>query len=201
MKKRPFTLLEVLIALGLTMLVLSFLLLAYAGSERISSAWRERERKEFSKLFLQHRLGEVFRNLEEAFFITLDEVPGVTLAGMPILVFSYDNGFIRDPALSRSVLGALFADAKGKLNLITWPERELWGDLQIPPFHREILMEDITLFQVDFFQMKGEKEAGWVKEIKTLPGAIKVTAAKKNEAPLTFMFPVPAILSVLRVPK
>lgn len=211
MKKRPFTLLEVLIALGLTMMIMTFLLLAYAQSEKISSGWRQQEQKEFSKLFLQHRLGEVFRNLEEVnqektFFFTLDEIPGVTLPQMPVLVFSYDNGFLRDPYLSRSVLGALFVDLKGALNLITWPERELWGDLTLPPFHREVLMEDLVQFQLEFFQTKGEKEAGWLKEawtkeIKSFPGAIKLTAMKKNEPPQTFYFPVPETLSVIRVPK
>lgn len=210
-KIQLFTLLEVLIALGLTMMILTFLLLAYAQSEKISSSWRQTEQKEFAKLYLQHRLGEVFRNLEveldqeKTFFFTLDEIPGVTLGGMPILVFSYDNDFIRDPALSKSVLGALFVDSKGALNLITWPERELWKDSQLPPFHREVLMEDLSLFQLEFFQMKGEKEAGWVKEgwskeMKNLPGAIKVTVMKKNE-PFTFLFPIPKILSVLRIPK
>lgn len=211
MKKRPFTLLEVLIALGLTMMVLTFLLLAYAQAERVSSGWRQQEQKEFSKLFLQHRLGEVFRNLEEVnqektFFFTLDEAPGVTLPQMPVLVFSYDNGFLRDPYLSRSVLGALFVDSKGVLTLITWPERELWGDLTLPPFHREVLMEDLVLFQLEFFQTKGEKEAAWIKEawtkeIKSFPAAIKLTAMKKNEPPLTFYFPVPETLSVIRAPK
>lgn len=210
-RRRPFTLLEVLIALGLTMMILTFLLLAYAQSEKISSGWREVEKKEFSKIFLQHRLGEIFRHLEEAdqekkFFFTTEEVPGVTLPASPVLVFSYDNGFIRDPALSNSVLGALFVDIHGALNLLTWPQRELWGDLQVPPFHREVLIENLSTIQLEFFQMKDNKEAGWIKdgwskEMKELPGAIRLTVVKKEESPQTFFFPVPKILSVVRVPK
>lgn len=210
-RKSCFTLLEVLIALGLTMMILTFLLLAYADAERTSSFWREKEKKEFSKLFLQNHLAEVFRSLvevdqEKTFFFTTDEVPGLTAPGAPILVFSYDNGFIRDPALSKNVLGALFVDSKGTLNLITWPERELWGDMQIPPFHREVLMEDLTFFNLEFFPMEGDRKMEWIKgdwskERKNLPGAIKLTAMKKNEAPLTFFFPIPSLLSVIRVPK
>jgi type II secretory pathway pseudopilin PulG len=210
-RKSLFTLLEVLIALGLTLMILTFLLLAYAESERTASFWREREEKEFSKLFLQRRLGEVFRNLletdqEKAFFFTTDEIPGTTAPGSSILVFSYDNGFLRDAALSKSVLAALFVDIKGTLNLITWPARGLWGDMQVPPFHREALMEDLSLFQMEFFPMEGDRKLewtkeGWSKERKDLPGAIKITATKKNEAPLVFYFPIPTNLSVVRVPK
>lgn len=209
--KRTFTLLEVLIALGLTMLILTFLLLAYADAERISSMWREKEQVQFSRIFLQHRLGEVFRNLEEAdqeatFFFTFDGVPGVSLPSSPILVFSYDNGFLRDPALSRSVLGALFLDTTGALNLLTWPERELWGDLQVPPFHREVLMENLTQITLEFFQMNEEQEPlwvkeGWSKEEKSIPGAIKLIAFEKDAAPLTFLFPIPQVLSTIRVAK
>ncbi len=132
-QKRNFTLLEILIALGLTLLILSSLLAAYFGAERSAAWWKKEENAQFAERFFYHRLLEVFNHLVEVdqnttFFFTTNSSSGYTLPGSLSLIFSYDNGASLDANLAGTVLARLYIDAQGNLTLLTWQDRELWGD-------------------------------------------------------------------------
>lgn len=211
-KRLFFTLLEVLIALGLTLVILSSLMAAYLNIEKSAAWWRKEENALFAERFFSHRLLEVFSHLEEIdqnkmFFFTTDSSNGLQLPGTMSLIFSYDNEASLDASLSGSALGRMFVDNEGNLTLITWPEREKWQDLGIPSVHREVLMKGIKGLQFSFFILPNSKEenpsnaawttGGFSKDKKELPGAIKLILTVDENKEKTYYFPVPQTLSVI----
>src|SRR4029078_4676024 len=94
-KKLKFTLLEVLIALGLTLLILSTLMTVYLNTERTSAWWKKEEKEQFTLRFFTHRLTEVFNHLVES-----DQKKSFFLNSESGLIFSYDNGASLDRLFS-----------------------------------------------------------------------------------------------------
>lgn len=197
-----FTLLEVLISLGLTLLIISSLLAAYLSIEKSSIWWKKEEDALFAERFFSHRLLEVFTHLEE-----IDQNKTFFFTSGDALVFSYDNGASLDTSLSGKVMGRLFVDAEGNLTLLTWPERETWKDLGLPSVHREVLWKDIKGLRFAFFILPNSKdenpsnaewkEGSFSKDQKELPGAIKLILTTKEGQERTYYFPVPQTLSVV----
>lgn len=190
-RKRLFTLLEVLIALSLTMLIMTTLLSSYLGAIRSALYWQQKQEELFQDQFFQHRLQEVFTSLIEkkkgnSFFFTIDN------AGTPSLVFSYDNGLIFDYNLSGDVLGRLYLDPVGRLLLITWPKKDLWSESLPPPFHLEVLMTNVKAFSIDFFNVS--------KDPQSLPGIISIKLIKGDQKERRFFFPIPKEISHVTVP-
>lgn len=211
-KRLSFTLLEILIALGLTLLILSSLMAAYLNIERSSAWWRKEENALFAERFFSHRLLEVFSHLEEidqnkTFFFTLESSGGFQLPGTTSLIFSYDNEASFDPSLANKVLGRIFVDNEGNLTLLTWPKRESWKDLGLPSLHREVLMKGVKELKFSFFVLPNSKEdpppnaawqtAGFSKDQKELPAAIKLTLKTNEDQEKIYYFPIPQVLSVI----
>lgn len=208
---RYFSLLEVMIALGLTLMIFTVLLGAYLSAERSALSWQKEEEAYFPQRYLQHRLEDVFRHLttkidqqNNYFFSTPPS--SLFLTDTPSLIFSYDNGILLDPRLSGEVLGRLFIDLEGNLTLLTLPSREIWKEGINPPSHAEILMRGVRGLQFEFYHLpqdqnstgaKDWKSDGWNKELKYLPAIIKMTLIK-DEQSLLFLFPVPQVLAVVR---
>lgn len=195
-QKRNFTLLEVLIAMGLTLLVLTTLMTAYLSLERTSAWWQREEKEQFTYRFFTHRLTQVFNQL-----LDIDQTKTFFLSTESGLIFSYNNGASLDQNFSGPVLGRLFIDPTGTFYLITWPERELWGESGLPPFHRELLLKNVAALQVSFLQKDENgtswKSGGYSKEIKELPAAIKMVLTTKDQKVHTFYFPIPQTLAYI----
>lgn len=209
LRKRAFTLLEVLIAMVLTAGLLSFMLGVYLDAERSSAWWRSQEEKLLPERFMQRRLEDIFRHLIEpdqktSFFFATDSSPGLFLPGTPSLIFSYNNGIVNDSNLSEDVLGRLFVDNNGQMTLITWPERSIWNLPGLQPFHREVLLSHVTDFKLSFVRAPdplNDDEGGtsfeWTRERKELPMVIKMNV-KANDNPVReYLFPVPQTLAIV----
>jgi hypothetical protein len=215
MKKRSFSLLEVLIGLALSSILFAVLLGAYFQAQYAAIKVAKEEKDRFPEKFLLHRLSEVFLNLSQdvdqtaQFFYTLDLAE--SLGNAPALLFSYDNGMVLTPWLSGNVLGLLFLDQDKNLTLITWPSRDKWADDKPQKMHREVLWSNIEIVRFDFFYVpENNGEAGkapswlrgaWPKEIKGVPAAIELfleTSEKKNHS---FLFPIPSQLAIFREKK
>lgn len=206
--RRFFTLLEVLIALALTMILLTTLLGAYFQAEKTSLFWRQQEEALFPERYLNHRLEEVFRGIDtvdqkKTFFFTSADTSGLSLPGSSSLVFSYQNGVVLNIPLSGSVLGRLYVDRDGNLTLLTWPSPADWPTDRPPPVHREVLMSQLRGFQVEFFHIptdkQGETQVGWKRDVwskdyKYAPGLIKMRLTKANGQTSLFCFPIPAVV-------
>lgn len=200
-KKRFFTLLEILISLGLALLIISTLLISYLNIEKTAAWWKNEEDLLFQEKFFAHRLFEIFNQLEDpdqnkTFFFTTQTPPS--------LVFSYNNGVLLDPSLSSSVLGRLMIEPNEGVVLLTWPARENWESASLPPFHREMLLKGVEDIKFSFFHIANEeapaewKESVYSKDLKELPGAIKIELVFQNGSQKPFFFPIPQTLSYIK---
>lgn len=209
MRKRYFSLLEVLIAFSLASLIFMVLLGGYFQAQYAAALATREEVERFPEKYLLHRLSDVFLNLSpkvdqaSQVFFTFDL--GESKDNTPALLFSYDNGMVFNPLVSGDVLGLLFLDQEGNFTMITWAAREKWSNDKPPKMHREVLWPHVKNVRFDFFSIPENQSPQWVeriwpKELKASPAAIRIsveTQEKSND----FYFPVPRQLAVIREKK
>lgn len=208
MHKRPFTLLETLIATALTVVILSTVTYLYQQIDYINNKTEAIQRDNFKLLNMENRLSEVLPRAigefgkEENYFFTVSDPSGIFKQGSPkSLIFTYDNGVDINKKLSNHVYGELFLDPQGRLSLATWPIKSRWPDTGLPFIKKEVLLEDVDSFSLWFFvppdkkwmldktkdkpaQLKPSPEGSWVEEwsteYKLLPGMIRLEIKRKG---------------------
>lgn len=208
-KKRFFTLMELLIALSLAVMITGVLLYYYYQMSKVSVLSDQATVKAFRMRYLQDRLQDLSLRMippkdKNSYFLVGNNLPSIFQSEGANLIFSYNNGVVFDQNLSNEVLGRLFVDPKGKLILMTWPSRDKWEPHSIPPFHKEILAENVKRVDFDFFigssdpreqspyeLSPGRWEHNWRREFKALPAMIrfKVTFGEQTK-PVIFSFPL-----------
>lgn len=208
-KRRPFTLLEVLISLMLSTIIMSVLLYYYFQVSQTSALGEKAAVNSFKLRYLENRLNDLTlrflqpNNKDQVFFLGNPHI-GIFSPNTANLIFSYDNGVVQGP-LSGSVLGRLYVDPEKRLTLLTWDNIKKWGDTGVPPFHREILFENVETFSIDFFigsktdeeQSKATRDelrlpkwlSYWGKDFKELPALIRFNIKTPSEE-LTYAFPL-----------
>ena len=146
MTKRPFLLLEFMIALSLLGIIVAFLFSSYRDLS-LTKAVLQKERGEIlSRQKLQLRLGQVFSGLR-----TLE------LKHPHCCTLTYDNGTDPDIQFCGLLEGQLHTDAKNRLVLVSTSKQ---GSQR-----QEILGEDIKSFELKFFnRQKGEWENKYPSE-------------------------------------
>lgn len=156
--KRCFVLLEVLIAMGLTIIILSALMGFYFEVSRINIALEKEQQVSFHKLYLTTRLSAILpktvspAEVEKDFFFysSLSSDP-FSLAGSQSLTFVYDNGVKLDPAFSNNVLARLYVNSDGELCLATWPSPRRWNEFNFPPVKHEVLFTGVENLAFEFY--------------------------------------------------
>lgn len=208
-RRRFFTLLEVLIALSLAVMITGVLLYYYYQMSQVSALSDKATQRAFQMRYLQDRLQDLTLRMsppkdKNSYFFLGSNAPGIFQSEGANLIFSYNNGVVFDQNLSNEVLGRLFVDPKGKLTLMTWPSRDKWEAHTIPPFHKEILAENIQKIEFDFFTgasdpreqnpfdlAPGRWEHNWRREFKALPAMIRFKVTPMNqEKPIIFAYPL-----------
>lgn len=124
--KNSFTLIEVLIALGLTSILMATLLFWYKHITTTKHQFKEMEWTILEERYLHQKLGNIFSSLpcnSENFkqhFFTSDTDQRQIVGNS--LVFYFDNGPNLDPQLANFVLGRIYLDAQSKtICLGVWP--------------------------------------------------------------------------------
>lgn len=151
-----FTLLEVIISLILSTIIMSVLLYYYFQVSQASVMSDLEAVKSFKTRYLESRLQDLTlrflppNNKDHVFFSGNPQI-GLFLPSSSNLIFSYDNGKVLNGPLSSFVLGRLFVDPEKRLTLITWEDLAKWEETGVPPFHREILFENVDEFAIDYF--------------------------------------------------
>lgn len=205
--KRYVSLIEVLIAMVLTVLVLSTLLFFYQQISFISIDIDKVKAEHFNLRYVENRLSEILpRTINEkdkkdfAFFSLNDD--GIGMGGSQSLIFTFDNDISRDNAFSNNVIGRLYLDKQGALTLAYWPVPKRQEKGGTVPMKKEILMEGVDSLSFEFFippEKTGEPSSNkppekpspepkgnwrkqlWLKEYKTLPAMVKLHVGLKNE--------------------
>lgn len=204
-KKRTAILLELLIALSLTAMLLTFLFSFLVESSKIEKKLDQARMAITARGHLQTRLQSILssvshHSLEASLYTdTFDKEK------QPSLVAYFDNGIDPDPAFSGAVLGRLFLDESHNLSLAIWPldknKAHLWRN--------EILMSGIESYEFAFLgrnsapeQKKKEKiepingafawRSLWAKSESRVPSMIRLTLQEERaKEPLRFAFILP----------
>lgn len=207
-KIRHFTLLEILIALSLSLIISGVLLFYYFQMSRVANLSEQATVRAFELRTLQNRLQNITLsfvkpNNRSTFFFQGSTPPGLFLSGTNTLIFSYDNGIVFDEALSNQVLGRLFVDPEKNLTLLTWVAREKWEAHVIPRFHREVLLKNVEKFSMQFLATNEEDASKayldlifnqwidhWRKEYQRLPALIRYKVQQIGQKEEIFAFPI-----------
>lgn len=209
-RRLKFTLLEVLIALALATVILSTLLYFYFQMSQASIVADRAAVESFKIRFLENRLRDltlrmVEPNNEDHVFFSGNSNFGLFLPNTDNLVFTYDNGKVLSDSLSSYVLGRLYVDPEKRLTLMTWQDRSKWKDNVLPPFHREVLFDNVEKFGIDFFVgPKSDEEQSltpreelrlpkwfkpWGKDFQELPALLKFTITTEG-GDIVYVFPL-----------
>lgn len=162
--KRFMSMMEMLIAMTLTIGLLSALTYFYSQIELLSSASEVLQRKSFHTRYAESRLIQVFANtipeynfkdtnLASAYcFFTTGDLHGFLAQNSPSLVFMYNNKAKADGNDADVCLARLFLDKEGRFCLASWEPPYEWKMGAEPPMAKiEVLMENVTLLEFEFF--------------------------------------------------
>lgn len=154
-----FTLIEVMISLGLMALILSTLTYFFQQVNTIGRTTDRIRKESFSLRNLENRLSDIIPKATSAsdpagdfIFYTSQSTDSIFAAGSPSLVFTFDNDVnLVDPNFSNHVLGKIFLDKNNNLTLAIWPSPKRWEDNKPIPMIREVLYENVEALAFDFF--------------------------------------------------
>lgn len=157
LKRKGFvSLLEVMIAMTLTVLVLTTLTYFYRQVIVIGSDLDKVQKESFEKRYVENILSDVLPKAtsekdpkNDFVFFTAPEEIGLTKS--PSLIFTFDNGIDIDKVFSNNVIGRLFVDPSGRLILAYWPSPKRWDGNPSPPMKKEILLEGVDSLGFEFF--------------------------------------------------
>lgn len=164
-KKGFFTLLEVLISMGLAVVMISALLFFYRYLSEMNLQINKTEAENFAARFVQSRLAGVFYQLqglklkpvvkkgqeEPVAFYSLEEEGGLQRENMQTLIFIFDNGASMNTPFANEVLAKLFVDENNRLCLALWPHPKRWPPVGRPPMNIEVLMENVSHLSLKFY--------------------------------------------------
>lgn len=194
--RRNFTLIEVLIALGLGAVLFTFLLQTYLFIAQSAQQAAVENNALFPKRHLLHRLNPLFCRLSSrasSFFVLTDDRHGLFLPGSRSLLFTYDNGVCVDASFTGLVTSWFFVDRQGRLTLITWPEVNQWVEGQPSAFRYEVFMEGVTDMDIRCFNVR--PTVGWTGALAKengLPAIVEITLKRaESEEKEIFPFLVP----------
>lgn len=180
--KRHVSLVEVLIAITLTVAILMTLTFFYRQVTEIGYEVDRVGAKNFKMRHMETRLaqilpkavGETDKQRDYLFFSINDE--GVGKPGSQSLIFMFDNLVSLDKPFSGHVLGRLYLDAAGNLMLSYWPSPKRWENNGAVPMKKELLLEGVENLAFEFYIAPKRKD----KE-KQEPGKEANTGNKDNK--------------------
>lgn len=186
-KRHYLTLVEVLIALGLSSIIMTAMFYFYQKAARLDIAVQKVEHQVFSLRLLESQLMRIIPksvSLKEAKgdFVFLSGVSDqISKSGTPYLLFTYDRGVDIDPLFSNIVMARLFVDKKSRLILAVWPTHKRWpAGNSPPPMKREVLMENVSSLSFSFYNPPDEKSKKGSSNPRSVRGVIFVDPEVKG---------------------
>jgi hypothetical protein len=175
-------LVELLIAMALTMGILTLLLSVYDQIDRANIAIEKEQVRSFDRLYLSTRLSSIlpkaipYSPSEKANdYLFFTSSIGANAIGTSSLLFSFDNGVKLDPLFSNHVIGCLYVNNHKQLCLATWPSQVHWDNLFAPPqMKNEILYNNVERLTFEFYIPP-------VKNREAILGKIKNNAPQISE--------------------
>lgn len=151
MKRRSFTLLEVLIATALAAVLLSLLGYFWRQMEKSGQIVEKMQIESFQMRSLQARLSDIFPKISsKALFFTAPPLPD-QMAGTDSLIFEFDNCVRLDKEFAYIVTGRLYLNTNGQLILFRLPSKKFWKTGELPHAKKEVLAENVSSLKFRFF--------------------------------------------------
>ncbi len=155
--RRPITLIEMLIAMTLTIGILMTLTFFYRQVTEIGLETDRIRAANFKKRYIETRLAKILpkaigktdRARDFLFFSTGDE--GLTKNGSQSLIFTFDNQISLDKDLTGHVLGRIYLDSKGNLFIAYWPSPKRLESWEGVPMKKELLLEGVDNLAFEFY--------------------------------------------------
>ena len=168
-RKQFFTLIEILIALSLTVVLLTTLTFFYRQVMELNSKTEESQKESFKKRYAENRLSAIFpqavsekNKKKDFFFFTVADLGGFFAPGSPIsLIFTFNNRVHLSKKFSQHVIGRIYLDPMGRLCMATWPSSNQWDEGVNLPMHFEVLLEEVESLKFWFFVAPQRK---WILE-------------------------------------
>lgn len=189
------SLLEMIIAMGLTVLVLFSLTFFYREIDMLNSDMEKTQKLAFEKLYLENRLSSILpkilpprfsskmKNQEitnDYFMYTAPYSESATAQTANSLIFTFKKGPDMDPDRANDALGRLYIDQGNRLCLATWPSPVRWQPNVQPSMRKEILLENVVSLDFQFY-VPPEKDRK--KVIEKMKKAKKTGGDKNTKAP------------------
>lgn len=158
------TLLELMIAIGLALAVLSSSLFFYRFAITQNEEIFRKEKEAFRLRVMQFKLNELFQRVDaKSLFFTKPET--ASTRGQT-LVLKVINPPFDIPTFSGPALQALMVDKEGRLLIATWQFNESLNDETMPDMHLEVLLENVD--RIDFKFLVKEFD---ISSVELRPGA------------------------------
>lgn len=171
MHRRLFTLLEVMIALGLTVVLLTILSSFYQQAIMMDAISDREEKEQFTVRYLGARLAKILptalgeKELKKNFlFFTSNDLGGLLASNSPSLLFVFESGPSMDPERSYHALGRLYLNRNQQLCLATWATPENWKYDLPKSAQQEVLMENVEQLSFQFY-VAPERDRSLVQKI------------------------------------
>jgi hypothetical protein len=180
-RKAHVILLELMIAMGLTLVILSSLMFFYHQVNLINAEMDREQNESFKKLYLENRLANILPKTVSStdpstdfHFFTSQDMGGLFKQGMPSLVFSFDNCVQLDKQMSYHVIGRVFLDQDGNLMLAKWPVEKRWKENETPPMTKEVLLDNVENLSFSFFIPPDKAKKALTEEKQPQPTQVKL---------------------------
>ncbi len=156
--RRFMTMLEVLIAMGLAMLMMTMMMYFYRQVDLLNSEMEKSQKEAFQLSFVENRLSNLIPKAlsshsasNDFYFFSSGDANGLLKEGAPSLIFSYHKGVSLVSLFSSNLLGRLYLDKNGNFTLATWPAPSRWPSLNTIPMKKEILLQDVESVAFKFY--------------------------------------------------
>lgn len=172
-RKHSFTMIEVLVAMGLAMAVLAALMGFYSYVSYIGKQGQALEKKTFETLYLQNRLSELLPEAvpfykstkskkEEREIKTNYNFFTSYVNGSPSLTFLFNNSVSNNSIFSGKSLGRIYVNEKKQLSFALLPSPLRWNVSEEPPVKIEILAEGVDRIAWSFFTpLEADRKLMW----------------------------------------
>ena len=169
---RCFTLLELLIGMGLAVMLLSTLSYFYLQVEMLNTEAERTQKESFELRHVENRLAKILpytlseRELKKHFYFFTSQGEG--MFKNPSLLFTFYNGVKLSSPFANDVLGRLYLDdEKKQLCLATWPSPKRWETGTTPPMAMEVLLDDVESLSFQFYVAPKKDRSKVVEQKKT----------------------------------
>lgn len=181
-RKFSLTLIEVVVALSLTAILLSFLWQTYYHLQKQLLSMEKKKAESLQKLFIQEKISKLFSHIEaesgEKLLYTMKD----RSRSHPTLVFKTTLPIDPDPDFSGLVLSGLYLSEQKELCLVHWASKD--------KLRTEVLLQNIVSCHMLFYDsLKKEWKEEWTEKMQGTPAMIKCKIATKEFQEEYLFFP------------